>query len=137
MISKQVIVVRTDLNMRKGKLAAQVAHASMGVILKYIKNNEIALYNGRWIPHGDGYSRDLGGMLDWLNGSFTKIVVGIPYEQELLQLSRDADSLYLPSALIKDEGRTEFGGIPTYTALAIGPDWSDRVDVLTSHLKLL
>ena len=137
MESKQVIVVRRDLNMRKGKLAAQVAHASMAVMLKYIGNKEIVLYGDKWIRRGDEYSRDLSGMLDWINGSFTKIVVGIDCERDLLQLSRDADALHIPHALIQDEGRTEFKGIPTYTALAIGPAWSDEVDRLTGNLALL
>lgn len=138
MDTKQVIVVRTDLNMRKGKIAAQVAHASMAAILRLIEQKRI-VHNESigWIQRGDEYSKDLRSVVDWLNGSFTKIVVGIEHERDLLQLSRDADFLHIPHALIQDSGRTEFNGVPTYTALAIGPYESNEIDKLTGSLKLL
>lgn len=138
MNSKQVIVVRKDLNMRKGKIAAQVAHASMAAILRLIEQKKI-VHNESigWVQRGDEYSKDLSSVIDWLNGSFTKIVVGIDHERDLLQLSRDADFLHIPHALIQDSGRTEFNGIPTYTALAIGPYHSEEIDKLTINLPLL
>jgi PTH2 family peptidyl-tRNA hydrolase len=96
------------------------------------------IWNGSgWLEVGDEYTPSLSGAIDWINGSFTKIVVGIDHERDLLQMSRDADYFKIPHALIKDDGRTEFKGTPTYTALAIGPDWSNSVDRITGHLSLV
>lgn len=127
---KQVIVVRKDLNMRKGKIASQVAHASMAAILNL----------GETITGGDSEKYlviPLNKIEDWLLGSFTKIVVGVDSEEELLNLYHAAVELGNITALIKDEGRTEFHGVPTYTALAIGPGHYADIDFLTRELKLL
>ena len=73
----------------------------------------------------------------WLNGSFTKICVYVESEQELLELHQRAQESGMISCLIMDSGKTEFKGIPTHTALAIGPDWNEKVDFITSGLPLL
>ena len=129
---KQVIVVRKDLNMRKGKLAAQVAHASMKVFfdrLSYIGKNDRGL---------EEYSMTVSNeMKEWIEGSFTKIVVYVNSEEELDDLATFASFHGLPWALIKDNGYTEFHGVPTITALAIGPADSSELDVLTGHLPLM
>jgi len=113
--------------MRKGKLAAQVAHASMAVLLD----------QGDWVDH-DCY--EMGNipvpMCEWLRGSFAKIVVGCKDEVELLKLYSEAKMKGIPCSLIKDEGRTEFKE-PTHTCIAIGPDDPIKVDSVTSELKLL
>lgn len=77
--------------------------------------------------------------LDWEEGKegFIKIVVSVDSEQELLDLKKEADVSNIPNALILDNGLTEFGGIKTYTVLAIGPDQSEKIDNITGHLKLL
>lgn len=131
METKQVIVVRKDLNMRKGKMIAQGAHASLAVILKY-----------KWrlvlLPFFYGTP-----LFNWLRGPFVKIVVGVDSEYELLDIAKQVvkrnndRTTKIPYALIKDAGRTEFKGKETYTALAIGPWWSKDLDKLTGHLKLL
>ena len=126
MSTKQVIVLRKDLNMRKGKMVAQGAHASMGALLSR------ATYQGA--------SCDISmtdAMRQWLEGSFTKICVSVSSEQELLDLHQRCLAEGVVCCLIKDNGRTEFGGVPTYTALAVGPDLCDRIDLLTGHLPLL
>jgi len=129
---KQVIILRTDLNMRKGKMAAQAAHASMKVLLD-MSDDGIE-------GHAGGSSITL--MLDpdateWLEGAFTKIVLGCGSEAELRGLHEAAKAAGLPTALIEDNGATEFHGVKTPTAVAIGPAVSDRIDTLTKHLKLL
>lgn len=125
---KQVIVMRTDLNMRKGKMAAQAAHASMKVILdqniSQWKSDTLEIcYDNRF--------------RSWLGGVFTKIVVGIDSELKLLEIFNNAKEQGMYCSLIKDNGLTEFNGIPTITCCAIGPEYSDKLDQLTGKLKLL
>lgn len=132
MSTKQVIVVRKDLNMRKGKLAAQVAHASMKVFFDRM------IYLGKTDRGLEGYGLSISEeMKEWVDGSFTKIVVYVNSEEELEELTTLASFHGLPWALIKDNGYTEFHGVPTVTALAIGPADSDELDALTGHLPLM
>jgi len=134
MESKQVIVVRKDLNMRKGKIAAQVAHASMGVILDLVANGRI-VYSKEdcWATQYE----DMTSVTEWLNGSFTKIVVSVDSEEELMGLFCLVTNTLVPCKLILDSGLTEFGGKPTFTCMAIGPWYSDRINNFTENLKLL
>lgn len=133
---KQVIVVRKDLNMRKGKIASQVAHASMGAILPYMRlensrpDHETRLIPAYWWDH-------LAYVEAWLEGSFVKICVSVNSEAELLVLEQEAKGRGLPHCLIKDNGTTEFKGVPTYTALAVGPAPDDLVNLITGNLPLL
>jgi PTH2 family peptidyl-tRNA hydrolase len=115
--SKQVIVLRNDLNMRKGKMIAQGAHAALAAFMEA--------------------DPDDAALLDWLDGLSTKIAVSVPTEEALLDVYERARAAALPCALVTDAGRTEFGGVPTRTAVAIGPAWSDAVDAITGELKLL
>jgi PTH2 family peptidyl-tRNA hydrolase len=123
---KQVIVMRKDLNMRKGKLVAQGAHASMGAILGQCKKD------------GDKLVLDLNDerMAPWLTGRFKKICVYVNTEQELLDVHEAAKAAGLISSLIVDAGLTEFNGVPTKTAVAVGPDREDRIDAVCKHLPL-
>ena len=125
---KQIIVARKDLGMRKGKLAAQVAHASMGVLLQAMTEEE----GGRRLPLVPGTA-----LHAWLTGRFTKIVVGVESEAELHALHLRAKEVGLPCCLIQDSGLTEFGGVPTYTTLAIGPAEAEELAPLTGKLPLL
>jgi len=127
---KQVIVVRKDLNMRKGKIAAQAAHASMKVLLdSCIKSMDRRTYIMLAHPANPWYH--------WLNGLFTKVVVGCDSEDELLDLYREASGEGIPTALITDAGKTEFHGEPTLTCIAIGPYYSEEIDEITGDLHLL
>ena len=130
--TKQVIVIRKDLKMRKGKMVAQGAHASMKAILD------------------EGYSDQPDGTADsfyiikmdydmerWLEGIFTKVCVGVDTETELLNIYDKAKRSGLHCSLIQDKGLTEFDGVPTYTAVAVGPNENEKVDEITGHLKLL
>ena len=128
---KQVIVLRKDLGMRKGKMCAQAA--SMKVIIDRMNREYTA--NGNYFY--SFYNR-MGSPIDiWLRNLFTKIVVGCDSEQELLELYSKAKEKNILCALITDSGKTEFHEIPTHTALAIGPDEPEKIDEITGHLKLL
>ncbi len=120
-LPKQIIILRKDLNMRKGKMVAQGAHASMAVILE----EQLKLHY------------PTPAIADWLSGSFTKICVSVDSEDELVQLYTEAKARNIPCSLIKDSGFTEFNGVPTLTAVAIGPEYPEVIDPLTKHLKLL
>lgn len=74
---------------------------------------------------------------DWIEGIFTKICVSVDSEEELLEIYNKAKDSGLMCSLIQDVGLTEFGGVPTYTCCAIGPNWDTEIDPITSHLKLL
>lgn len=131
---KQVLVVRKDLNMRKGKIGAQCAHASLGAILKLmdVSSDDSGLST---YTHKITYLK--GSPLDqWLNGSFTKICVYVNSEKELIELKNKAEEKYINTCLITDSGQTEFNGVPTNTVLAIGPYLSDELDQITGHLPL-
>lgn len=130
---KQVIVVRHDLKMRKGKVAAQVAHASMKVILDMM--TEAPGYNKTIYKHLHLKKDD--PMTAWLQGSFAKIVARVESEQELIDIYEAARAAKIRVALITDAGRTEFHGVPTKTCVAIGPDYPDKIDKITGHLKLI
>lgn len=113
---QQVIVMRKDLNMRKGKMVAQGAHASMEAVFEH---------------------QDHPIVQKWLEGDFTKICVSVDSEEELLQVYQNAQDTGLIVALITDSGLTEFDGVPTNTCIAIGPAWKESLDPITGHLKLL
>lgn len=132
MSSKQVIVVRTDLNMPVGKVAAQVAHASMSVILNRMITND----GRRTLPleDSDPHSEHIA---DWLDGAFTKVVVGIGSEEELLHLYNQAIESGLPCSKIVDSGRTVFDGVATLTCCAFGPSSIEQIDLITKGLRLL
>lgn len=136
MDTKQVIVVRKDLNMRKGKLAAQVSHASMAFLTRSM--------SPVWITkkEGDAYFRteilkETKEIEHWLKSSFAKIVVYVNSEEELLEVYNKAQSKHLMAHLITDSGKTEFGGIPTNTCVGIGPHSIERFEGITDHLPLL
>ena len=128
---KQVIVLRKDLNMRKGKMVAQGAHASLAALLLGAVRQEDGKGAGTVTLHLDV------GTWGWLSDRFTKVCVAAQDLDELLALRDRAAEHGLRHCLIQDAGLTEFGGVPTYTALAVGPDVSDRVDTITGNLPLL
>jgi PTH2 family peptidyl-tRNA hydrolase len=76
-------------------------------------------------------------MEEWIDGIFTKIVLGVDSLEELLIIKEDAEEAGLPVALIEDSGLTEFGGVKTITCIAIGPDDSEKIDRITKDLKQL
>jgi PTH2 family peptidyl-tRNA hydrolase len=126
--AKQVIVMRKDLNMRKGKMIAQGAHASMKVLLDA----------GRPLDEVTFQITMTEAMQSWIvTGRFAKVCVGVTSEAELDEIIAKARAAGLPCALIVDAGKTEFHGVPTKTCCAVGPAWSDEVDAITGALTLL
>jgi PTH2 family peptidyl-tRNA hydrolase len=137
---KQVLVVRKDLHMRSGKIAAQASHASMKVLLDLMVQSGTSFFP--FAPYATTRSLTLsledGTPLQlWLDGSFTKIVVSVNSESELDAVYQKAQAAGLLSALIVDNGYTEFHGVPTKTVVAIGPAWADEIDLITGGLPLL
>lgn len=116
---KQVIIIRRDLKMRRGKEISQGCHASLGAIL----------HNGKLKTNKD--------VKAWLKGPFTKICVRVESEEELLDIYEKAKAQKLNCSLIRDAGLTEFHGVPTLTAVAVGPGIPELIDKITGHLKLL
>ena len=112
-----MIAVRTDLQMGKGKLAAQVAHAALSASETAGKSN--AEWSDTWKSQGQA-----------------KVVVKVKSEQEILDLMQKARSLSIPTALIRDKGLTQVEP-GTITCLGLGPAPSDLIDRVTGHLKLL
>jgi PTH2 family peptidyl-tRNA hydrolase len=105
---KQVIVVRRDLNMRKGKLAAQVAHASMKVFFdRFVKDPDNPIL-GVIEEYTSYHLLVTGDEAEWIQGIFTKICVSVDSEEQLLSIRDAAAKKALPYALIQDSGLTEF-----------------------------
>jgi PTH2 family peptidyl-tRNA hydrolase len=125
--AKQVIVMRKDLNMRKGKMIAQGAHASMKVLLDRKLD----------APAGTMTITLTEAMTEWLSGRFTKVCVSVTSEADLIAIHERAIAAGVPSAMIVDAGQTEFAGVPTRTCCAVGPAWVDEVDAITGALPLL
>jgi len=138
--TKQVIVMRRyfpDGNggrkkVRTGKYIAQGAHASMAAIL-----NEMSRTDDTGFVNLTLKMKSKSSLYEWLNGGFAKITTYVDTEEELLALYDRAKAAGLRCALITDSGRTEFGGVPTNTCIAIGPDYAENIDPITKNLKLM
>jgi PTH2 family peptidyl-tRNA hydrolase len=125
---KQVILIRKDLKMRRGKEIAQGSHASMEFLVCQLRER---------LSHNAELSMQLNDKeKSWVREGMAKVCLQVNSEQELLDHHEKANSQGLRSYLIKDSGRTEFGGVPTFTACAIGPDEAELIDVVTRDLKL-
>jgi PTH2 family peptidyl-tRNA hydrolase len=125
--SKQVIVMRKmEKGCRTGKYCAQASHASLGAILSLADNQGDQLI----IPLSDPFVRE------WLLGRFTKITVYVETDEELIAIYNAAREAEIPTALIKDAGLTEFNGVPTLTAVGVGPDNEELINKITGHLPL-
>jgi len=111
---KQVIIVRQDLKLSKGKLAAQASHASVEAVLK---------------SHKDDTAK-------WRNQGMKKSVLKVKDEKELLSYKQKAEDAGLVIALITDAGRTHLAP-GTITCLGIGPDKAEKIDTVTGQLKLV
>jgi len=111
---KQVILIRSDLKLPKGKMAAQCAHASVEAALK--ADEDILK---KWRQQGQG-----------------KIVLKVENEQELISYFQKAKDMDLACSLITDAGKTVIAP-GTKTAVAIGPDDTEKIDSLTGSLKLV
>lgn len=111
---KQAILIRTDLKMDKGKMCSQACHASVATFLKTDKS-----------------IRE-----EWINEGMKKVVLKVSGEKEIKEYLKLAKKDKLPCALINDAGLTQIEP-GTITALGIGPDKDEKIDNITSKLKLL
>lgn len=132
--TKQVIVIRRNLGMRRGKEIAQGSHASMAFLTRRLETRAA----GAWPAtlHYTGMLELSRAEYNWLQSSFAKIVCQVPDEAGLLRIYDEAKAAGLEAHLITDSGRTEFGGVPTLTAVAIGPDYNEKIDAITGGLEL-
>ncbi len=114
---KQAILIRADLRMSRGKVAAQAAHAAVSAA------EECRRIRPEWLE-------------EWLSEGQKKVVLRVESEDELRRFYEEAKIMGLPANLIEDAGLTE---IPpgTLTACGIGPAPSEVLDKLTGKLKLL
>jgi PTH2 family peptidyl-tRNA hydrolase len=119
---KQIIAIRKDLSLSKGRLVTQGAHASMAFLTGLIKSHE-----GEPVQLTEAQK-------EWIYGTFYKICVGVDSEKELLDIGHKAATLGL---FVKYIEETAGFNKPTVTCLAIGPDYSSKIDPVTGHLKLL
>jgi len=135
--TKQVIVVRRDLHMRKGKAIAQACHGAVNVILQTLDRDALPWYvfdskSGEKHIAIDGES----ALADWFSDSYAKICLYVDSEQELLDLKKKCDEQNILSCLVQDNGTTEFHGVKTYTCLVLEPLDSRYVDAITGRLPL-
>jgi PTH2 family peptidyl-tRNA hydrolase len=115
MAVKLTLIVRTDLGMGRGKIAAQVAHAAVTAALA---------------------TQGSAGFTAWLAEGQPKVVLKVPTEADLHAVIRRAHAAGLPVALINDAGRTQVAA-GTPTCCAVGPADSARIDAVTADLSLL
>ncbi|XP_048769423.1 peptidyl-tRNA hydrolase 2, mitochondrial-like isoform X2 [Ostrea edulis] len=113
---KLVLVMRQDLKMGKGKMAAQCCHAAVHAS-EFLARNNPELFN-KWKMNGQ-----------------PKVVVKADSEQVLIDLSKKARSLGLNASLIRDAGRTQIAP-GSKTVLGVGPGPENLVNEVTGHLKL-
>ncbi|XP_071710190.1 uncharacterized protein [Rutidosis leptorrhynchoides] len=113
---KMVLVVRNDLKMGKGKIAAQCSHATLGLYKKILHRAPKAL--SRWEMCGQ-----------------VKVVVKIESEDDMLELQGRAKSLAIPTHIVVDAGRTQIAPNSRTVMAILGP--ADMVDDVTGGLKLL
>lgn len=111
---KQVIVIRADLKMSKGKVAIQVSHASVSALEKAGKAKSDV----------------------WKKEGQKKIALKVRTLEEILEIKKKAEDSGLPVAIIADAGLTELEP-GTVTALGIGPDDGKKIDKITGSLPLL
>ncbi|XP_026314623.1 peptidyl-tRNA hydrolase 2, mitochondrial-like [Hyposmocoma kahamanoa] len=114
---KLVLVVRTDLNMGKGKIAAQCSHAAVGAFEKAQK-------------------RDPEGLKCWQMTGQAKVALKTDTVDEIKQIADNAKKMGLITSLIRDAGRTQIAP-NSITVLGVGPAPKDVIDKVTGHLKLL
>jgi len=129
--SKQVLVMKKfpkERNLRTGKYVAQGAHASLGALLSLGKyDEEMTTFT---IPLDNAF------VFEWLVGRFTKITCYVNTDDELAEIYNKAKEAGIATAIITDSGLTEFGGVPTLTAVGVGPDNEELINKITGHLPL-
>lgn len=136
--TKMIIVMRRDLKMRKGKIAAQAGHAAIEAALTALKKenrfDDLELGpDGLFLRKTDRPETPLS---EWFNSGQAKICVYVDSEEELTAIAKKAEEMQISASVITDAGATEFHGIPTKTCLALEPMPSEVTDAITGHLPL-
>ena len=131
--AKQMIVMRRDLKMRKGKIAAQAGHACVDAVLKALA--------ARGTTQGeDGEpvfaAGDDSALAAWFSAGVAKVCVYVDGEEALLDVAEQGMDEGFVVSLVRDAGITEFHGEPTYTCLAFEPLFPEQVDPITGDLPL-
>lgn len=138
METKQIIVIRKDLKMTRGKEIAQGAHASMAIFFDMMRKQN----GGQDIDTKSGnkyhceFEHTSQAMHEWMQNGFTKVTLQVDSEKQLIEIYNKAKAAGLPCSLITDAGKTMFGGVPTKTTVGIGPATSSEIDKITGDLKL-
>lgn len=127
---KQVIIMRKDLGLRKGKLIAQGAHS---VLKPFFIDYLTRIEERKFLLDLDFDGGD--EIIEWIENRFKKICLQVESEEELLQIYTRAEEAGLPCALVVDAGMTE---IPpnTPTCCSIGPADPKKIDEITGNLRL-
>lgn len=136
--SKMMIVMRRDLKMRKGKIAAQAGHACTEALLMALTKEKrltdlVMTDEGM---HLNTSGKTASPLTDWFNFGCAKICVYVDSEEALLDTANKAKEKGIIAAVIVDAGMTEFHGEPTKTCLALEPLPSEVADELTGALPL-
>ncbi|KAI9783041.1 MAG: hypothetical protein M1835_003889 [Candelina submexicana] len=116
---KLVLVVRTDLGMTKGKIAAQCSHATLACYKSFLR-----------------YSPESPVLRRWERLGQAKVALQVKSEEEIELLQAQAVSLGLVAQVVHDAGRTQIAS-GSATVLGVGPAPKSKVDEVTGHLKLL
>ena len=130
---KQYLIIREDLNMSTGKIAAQVAHASSKIFFDKMKK-EIRTPGLGASTYLYSFEASEEEML-WVEGQFTKIVKKVKNENQLLKTYNEAKQSGLNVSLILDAGLTELEG-ENYTAIAIGPNYIEDCEPIVKKLPI-
>ena len=138
--AKQMIVMRRDLKMRKGKIAAQSGHACVEAILMALAREQRlgqvrVTPGGEWVYLEDD-GREATALSDWFDAGVAKVCVYVDSEEELLDIYEQGLEQGFAVALIRDAGMTEFHGESTFTCLAFEPLRADQIDPITGELPL-
>ena len=136
--SKMMIVMRRDLKMRKGKIAAQAGHACIDAVLQALQkedrlNDLVSSPDGMMLKTAD---KPESPLTEWFNNGCTKVCVYIDSEEELLAIAEKAEDRGIIAAVITDWGLTEFHGEHTKTCLALEPLPAEIANELTGELPL-
>lgn len=113
--------------MRRGKEIAQGSHASMGFLIEQLRAQ---------MPSSEASVTLDVATQEWIQFGMGKICLQVTSEADLLSFHAKAKAAGVYSFLVRDSGRTEFHGEPTYTACAIGPDTAEKIDAITGELSL-
>ena len=138
--AKQMIVMRRDLKMRKGKIAAQAGHACVEAVLMALAregrlNDVCVTPDESWVYLADDGAQP-SPLTDWFVAGVAKVCVYVDSEEALLELAAKGREEGFLCALVRDAGHTEFHGEPTYTCLAFEPLYPEQIDPLTGELPL-